>query len=134
MVEIENVLTRLSKIFANTDLNYVIVGGIAVIHYGHIRATQDINIIIEDIPSKYPRLLNLLEKYEFDVMKNQFYLAYQEKTNISVFDNKSFLRLDIKIAHTKREKEVLNNTIKKKIFGKNYYIWVILRVFRTRNY
>ena len=46
MAEIKNVLSRLVKIFHAINLKYVIVGGIAVIHYGHVRATQDIDIII----------------------------------------------------------------------------------------
>ncbi len=49
MAEIEDILSRLEKNFQATKLKYVIVGGIAVIHYGHVRATQDIDLIIEMI-------------------------------------------------------------------------------------
>ncbi len=122
MAEIENILSRLEVIFKATKLKYVIVGGIAVIHYGHVRTTQDIDIIIEDNPSRISQFIGLLKAYEFDVMEEQFRLAYQEKTNISVFDKKSFLRLDIKVADKKREHEVLNNAICEKILGKELYI------------
>ena len=122
MAEIEDILSRLEKIFKATKLKYVIVGGIAVIHYGHIRATQDVDIIIEDDLSKISQFLGLLKAYEFDVMEDQFKLAYQEKTNISIFDKKSFLRLDIKVADKKREHEVLNSGIKSKILGKELCI------------
>lgn len=117
MAEIKNILSRLEKIFKATKLKYVIVGGIAVIHYGHIRATQDIDIIIEDDPSKLSQFLGLLRSYNFDVMKEQIKMAYQEHTNISIFDNESFLRLDIKIADKKRELDVLKNAIREKILG-----------------
>lgn len=122
MAEIENVLSRLYNVFEATKIKYVIVGGIAIIHYGHIRATQDIDIILEDDYSKISQFLGLLKTYEFDVMMDQFQMAYKEKTNISIFDEKSFLRLDIKIADKKREYEVLNNATKQNILGKKLYI------------
>lgn len=37
LAEIEDILSRLKIIFKATKLKYVIIGGIAVIHYGHIR-------------------------------------------------------------------------------------------------
>jgi len=122
LAEIENILSRLEMIFKATNLKHVIVGGIAVIHYGHVRATQDIDIIIEDDYSKITQFIGLLKSYEFDVLDEQFKLAYQEKTNISIFDKKSFLRLDIKVANRKQELEVLKNAIHQKILGKDLCI------------
>jgi len=122
MAEIEDILSRLEKIFQSTKLKYVIVGGIAVIHYGHVRGTQDIGIIIEDDSTKISQFLGLLKTYMFDVMEDQFKIAYQERTNISIFDKKSFLRLDIKVADKLREHDVLNNAVLEKILGKELYI------------
>ena len=122
MAEIENILSRLEMIFKATKLKHVIVGGIAVIYYGHVRATQDIDIIIEDDYSKISQFIGLLKSYEFDVLDDQFKLAYQEKTNISIFDKKSFLRLDIKVANKKLEQEVLKNAKCEKILGKDLCI------------
>lgn len=76
MAEIENILSRLEKVFKSVKLKHVIVGGIAVIYYGHIRGTQDIDIIIEDDNSKFPQFLNQLKSFDFDVLENQFYLGY----------------------------------------------------------
>jgi hypothetical protein len=122
MAEIEDVLSRLQKVFSATKLKYVIVGGIAVIHYGHIRTTQDIDLIVEDNASKLSQFASLLKSYEFDVMMDQFQIAYKEKTNISIFDKKSFLRLDITIAEKKREYDVLESARRETIFGKKLYI------------
>ena len=90
MAEIENILSRLEVIFKSSKLKYVIVGGIAVIHYGHVRTTQDINIIIEDDYLKIFQFLELLKDNNFDVLLDQFQLVYKEKTNISIFDKNSF--------------------------------------------
>lgn len=38
MAEINNILSRLEKIFKAIKLKYVIVGGIAVIHYGLVKS------------------------------------------------------------------------------------------------
>ena len=122
MAEIDNILSRLEIIFKATKLKYVIVGAIAVIHYGHVRATQDIDIIIEDDYSKISQFLGLLKVYEFEVLDDQFKIAYQEKTNFSIFDKNSFLRLDIKVADRKREHEVLSHAKKEKILGKDLFI------------
>jgi len=54
--EIENILSSLEIIFKVTKLKHVIVGGIAVIHYGHIRATQESILLLKMIIQK---LLNL---------------------------------------------------------------------------
>ncbi len=122
LAEIEDILSRLEKIFNAVKIKYVIVGGIAVIHYGHIRSTQDIDIIIEDDKSKFTQFIGLLRSYDFDVMEDQITMAYQERTNMSIFDKKSYLRLDITVANKKREYDVLNNAILKDLLGYNLRI------------
>ncbi|MHA1309743.1 MAG: hypothetical protein ACTSWR_11230 [Candidatus Helarchaeota archaeon] len=119
MVELEKILSRLVKIFNSINIKYVIVGGIAIIHYGHLRTTQDIDLILEDNKKYFPKLLGLFKKNNFDVNDADFYRAYQEKTHITIFDNKSYYRLDIKIASKNIDYDVLNNAIKEQIFNFN---------------
>ena len=122
MAEISSILSRLEKIFKSVKLKYVIVGGIAVIHYGHVRSTQDIDIIIEDDRSKIYQFFGLLRDFDFNVIQDQVNMGYQEKTQISVFDNKSPMRLDVKIAFKKNEKDVLKNANVENILGCNLSI------------
>ncbi|MHA1269323.1 MAG: DUF6036 family nucleotidyltransferase [Candidatus Helarchaeota archaeon] len=121
MVELVKILSRLDKIFSSVNIKYVIVGGIAIIHYGHLRTTQDIDLILEDNKEYFPNLLDLFKKYNFDVNNADFYQAYQEKTHITIFDKKSYYRLDIKIASKNMDYEVLNNAINEQIFNFNLY-------------
>ncbi len=100
----------------------MIVGGIAVIHYGFVRSTQDVDIILEDDKTKFPVLFKLFKKYEFDFDERQFLLGYQEKTNISIFDKRSRMRLDVKIASRSGEEDVLKNAIQDEILGNKLYI------------
>ncbi len=122
MAEINDILCRLEKVLKSVKLKYVIVGGIAIIHYGHIRATQDIDLIIEDDYSKLNQFFGLLRSFDFEVMQDQVLMGYKEKTQISVFDKKSPIRLDIKVAFKRSEKDVLNNAVLRKIFGYNLSI------------
>ncbi|MGV9171955.1 MAG: nucleotidyl transferase AbiEii/AbiGii toxin family protein [Promethearchaeia archaeon] len=122
MAEIKDILSRLEKAFNASKLNYVIVGGIAVIHYGHVRATQDIDLIIEDDAARISQFLNILRTCQFDVMSDQIKKAYREKTHFTIFDNKSFLRLDIKVAENPSEMEILRNAKSEKILESNLSI------------
>lgn len=122
MAEIKSILSRISKIFSEISLNYIIVGGIAVIHYGHVRTTQDIDIIIEKNQKKIESLISKLKDNNFDLMEEQFKMALKEGTNISVFDKRSFLRLDVKAAITQREKDLLTKGIARNVMGNRLII------------
>ena len=122
LAEVENILSRLEQVFKAVKLKYVIVGGIAVIHYGHVRTTQDIDLIIEDDCSKFSQFIGLLRAYDFDVRDDQINMAFKEHSHASIFDNKSYMRLDITIAQKIHEKEVLEKAIKKNILGCKLYI------------
>ncbi|MHA1378465.1 MAG: DUF6036 family nucleotidyltransferase [Candidatus Helarchaeota archaeon] len=122
MAEIENIISRIEKIFSSINLKYVIVGGIAIIHYGHLRTTQDIDIILEDNRVKFPKLLKLFKKNNFSVNVDDFYQSYKEKSHVNIFDEKSYLRLDVKVASKIIDKEVLKTAIQEKIFNHNLYI------------
>ncbi|NHI94317.1 MAG: hypothetical protein EAX96_17630 [Candidatus Lokiarchaeota archaeon] len=117
MSELESILKRINEIFKEAKLDYVIVGGIAIIHYGHIRATHDVDLIIENDSSKFPQLLKLLKSNDFDVIEDQFYKGYKENTHISIFDIKSYMMLDIKISTKESEKEIIKNSLKQSVFG-----------------
>ena len=60
-------IKKLISYFNDNDINYVVVGGIAVMFTGRTRATQDIDFIIEhkklDIPdfiSYYMKMISML--------------------------------------------------------------------------
>ena len=122
MLEMENILKRLKLVLEDIKIKYVIVGGIAVIHYGFARTTRDIDLIIEDNPSKFSQLISSLNTHNFDVLEDQFFMGYKEKTHVSIFDKKTPMWIDLKVAQKKMELDVLNNAIKKKIFNDELYI------------
>ncbi|MBY8981497.1 MAG: hypothetical protein KGD57_00990 [Candidatus Lokiarchaeota archaeon] len=122
MAELKNILQRIENIFKSVDLKYIIVGGVTIIHYGHVRTTTDIDIILENKPSEFGKFINILKKNDFDVMEDQFFQGIKEGTNITIFDNKSYFRLDLKIANNNRENILLDKAIMKELFDSNLLI------------
>lgn len=110
MSEIKDILKRVSRICASIDLNYVIVGGVAAIIRGKPRTTMDIDLIIENDATKIEKFLNALKQLNFDVLDQQVELAFQADTNASIFDEKSILRLDLKIAKKSIDLITLENS------------------------
>jgi transcriptional regulator NrdR family protein len=109
--EFENLVTRVTRILNDLQLSYVVVGGFAVIFYGRSRTTTDLDIIVENDPDKFKQFLESLKKTNFDVMENQIQMVIKEETNISIFDNESMLRVDLKLARGADEREVLQQAI-----------------------
>ena len=122
MAELKNILQRIENIFKSVDLKYIIVGGVTIIHYGHVRTTTDIGLILENKPSEFGKFINILKKNDFDVMEDQFFQGIKEGTNITIFDNKSYFRLDLKIANNNRENILLDKAIMKELFDSNLLI------------
>ena len=57
----------LSGVIADADavgLDYVVIGGFAVIYHGHIRATKDSDLLVPDGPEADAAVLRLLERIE----------------------------------------------------------------------
>ncbi len=117
MGEFENLVTRVIHILNDLQMNYVVVGGFAVIFHGRSRTTTDLDLILENDPSKFNLFLAALKSANFDVMENQIQIAIKEGTNISIFDNESMLRVDLKLSRGSDEKEVLQQAIEESFKG-----------------
>ena len=110
-MELENFLIRTISSLNEADLKYVIVGGFAAIYRGKPRTTLDLEVIIENNNKKLNKFLENLRKNNFDVLDEQISFAIKEKNNITIFDNISILRIDLKIARTVEEINTLNSGI-----------------------
>jgi len=107
MEDVQKVLMRTTKALNESNLDYVIVGGIAVILKGRMRTTLDVDLIVKNDLIAFRTFLKILQKYDFDVDEEQAEYAINEGFNFTVFDNKSPLRLDIKLAKQLDDIDVL---------------------------
>jgi hypothetical protein len=58
---IQDDLIRLCRELNNQGARYIVVGGFAVIHHGFLRATEDIDLLIEGSPDNESRVKKALE-------------------------------------------------------------------------
>lgn len=78
---------------------------------------MDVDIIIEDDMEKIDRVLESLREENFDVLMDQARIGFSMNENVPVFDNASVLRLDLKIARSPEEKEVIDDARLESISG-----------------
>lgn len=111
MAEFKDFFTRIITVLDQTQVKYVIVGGIALIIFGRARTTTDLDLIIENDEPKYWQLLQGLSQVDFEIMQEQARMALKEGSNLSIFDNRSFMRIDLKLAKSHDELGALNSAM-----------------------
>ncbi len=78
------------------SINYVIVGGLAVIFHGLPRTTMDIDIILQIGEEQMSKFVKFLKENGFFASREDMKAAFKEKTHCTVEDKESMIRLDIK--------------------------------------
>ena len=58
-------MKNLIRLFEKYEVNYALVGGFAVIHYGVIRTTQDIDFLIEPNSDNAQRVMRVISEFGF---------------------------------------------------------------------
>ncbi len=89
MRTLEEVVKEIVKILENLEIDYVIVGGIAVSGWGNIRTTRDVDIIINLERKDIKRLAEALKERDFSVTVEDIKDALKEKTHFTIFDLES---------------------------------------------
>ena len=107
MAEFKDLLQRTVSLLEEIDLNYVVVGGLAAIMRGRSRTTTDIDLILKNEPHLLERFFEGLKARDFDVLDTQVQHALEEDFDFSIFDKRSTLRLDIKIAKSTNDLNAL---------------------------
>ncbi len=110
MAEYLDLLTRTITALDKSQLKYVIVGGFAAILKGRPRTTMDLDIIIENDRKKIEDFFKFMVDNNFKIIDDLDQI-FTSKENITIFDNLSILRIDLKIAQSIDELEVLNQAI-----------------------
>jgi predicted nucleotidyltransferase len=111
VAEFKDLIFKLLDCLDNVGNDYVIVGGFAAIIRGRARTTTDIDIIVDRSPELVLLLLDCLAQNGLDVMKEQARMAMAEGSTITILDTASYARVDLKLAKTKDELEVLSTAI-----------------------
>lgn len=110
-------------IFLNKhDIDYVIVGGFAVLFYGNPRTTMDIDYIIQLENENIPELIKFLQKNGFHADEYDMRTAIKERSHCTVEDKETMFRLDIKGVYSEMDERALRN--KRKVAINDIAIWI----------
>jgi hypothetical protein len=96
MRTIEQILDIVCEFLNNINIDYVIVGGFAVLFYGNPRTTMDIDYVIQLEDENIPLLIKFLKENGFHADEYDMCAALKEKSHCTVEDTETMFRLDIK--------------------------------------
>ncbi|MHA2250361.1 MAG: hypothetical protein ACXAD7_08360 [Candidatus Kariarchaeaceae archaeon] len=100
---IERALTGLVNTFEVLNIPYVIVGGIAVIVFGRIRTTTDIDIILNHEDLDKEKFVEVLNNNGFDASLNEM-ISFDEGLHATIFFKETMFRIDLKGIYQEKDR------------------------------
>ncbi len=119
MDEFRNALELVSGYLDSEGIEYVIVGGVAVMFHGVPRTTVDIDIILDIGEDEIKPFVEFLTSHGFVASVEDMEAALREGSLCTVFFKDSLLRLDIQGVNTEFDKLTLERAIRVDLFGSN---------------
>jgi len=107
MRRIEDVIRDITKILEEERVNYVIIGGIAVVAWGNIRTTRDIDIILYINAKDADGLEAALKKEKFSIQAEDIRDALKERSHFTIFDELSEYYIDTKGIYSENDRITL---------------------------
>jgi len=122
MRTIEQILYLVCDFLDNSKIDYVIVGGFAVLFYGNPRTTMDIDYVIQLGDENIPVLITFLQENGFNADEYDMRTALREKSHCTVEDKETMFRLDIKGVYSEIDERVIRN--KKRVELNDITVWI----------
>ena len=96
MRTIDEILKVVCIFLDEHEIDYVIVGGFAVLFYGNPRTTMDIDYVIQLVEENIPELIKFLQDNSFHADEYDMRTAIKERSHCTVEDKETMFRLDIR--------------------------------------
>ncbi|MDP2845465.1 MAG: hypothetical protein Q8N79_05245 [Candidatus Methanoperedens sp.] len=122
MRTIEQILNLVCEFLNKNNIDYVIVGGFAVLFYGAPRTTMDIDYVIQLSDADISILVTFLQENGFHADEDDMRVAFREKSHCTVEDKGTMFRLDIKGVYSEMDERTLRN--KRKVDLNDFAIWI----------
>ena len=122
MRTIEQILKLVCEFLNNKNINYVIVGGFAVLFYGNPRTTMDIDYVIQLEDENIPLLIKFLQENGFHADEFDMRAAFRERSHCTIEDQETMFRLDIKGVYNEMDERALRN--KRKVDLNDIAVWI----------
>jgi len=117
MDEFPEILQLVCTYLNKNEIEYVIVGGVAVMYHGVPRTTVDIDIILQLDDEEIPSFVDFLNSNGFSASTEDILAAFSEKSHSTSFYGKSLLRLDIQGVNSEFDRMTLERSILVDMFG-----------------
>lgn len=117
MKEFPEILQFVCSYLSENDIDYVVVGGVAVMYHGVPRTTVDIDLILQIDDEKIPPFVEFLNSNRFSATTEDMRNALMEKSHCTVFFADSLLRLDIQGVNSKFDRMTLDRAITVELFN-----------------
>ncbi|MFQ5888404.1 MAG: DUF6036 family nucleotidyltransferase [Candidatus Hydrothermarchaeales archaeon] len=105
MRSIDDILKLVCGFLNKERVDYVIVGGLAVIFHGIPRTTMDADIILQIKEDKMHKFIDFLKENRFFASLEDMRDAFSEKSHFTAEDKDSMIRLDIKGIYNKMDQQ-----------------------------
>lgn len=106
-IEFLNLLQRMIHALKQLKLEYVVVGGVAVIIKGEPRTTRDVDVIVEPDVNR-ENLLHSFQKKDFEFVQDPF-TKLKNNSMITILDKQSSLTVDLKVAKSEIDQLALTH-------------------------
>jgi hypothetical protein len=90
-----DVVRAAEETLRSNRVEHVFVGGLAVIVYGEVRTTRDVDVFARLSPEKIPALVAEFRRRGFLASEDDLLAAYRERGHSSIEDTRSPLRIDL---------------------------------------
>lgn len=118
-----NEILKLVCTFLNEEeVEYVVVGGLAVLFYGIPRTTMGIDLIIAVDMAETARFVEFLKANDFFADEKDIEAAFEEKSHATIEDKTSMIRLDIKRIYRENDRITLKRRRKVRLADFEFYV------------
>ena len=109
MRNMEDILKLVCKYLNDHNIEYAIIGGVAVIAFGIPRTTMDADYIINMEIEGMKRLAEFLAENGFYSAPLEIEMAVHERSHFTAIEKSSLIRLDIKGVYESSDRRTLHN-------------------------
>lgn len=120
---LEEFIKTVIQCLTESNIKYVIVGGLAAILYGRPRTTIDVDIIVDYTSAdEINRLENILKEKGFSLQINEILEVIKDKSHCSIFLKDYVYRIDLQGAYSSLDIRAIENRLLMKIYNLETYI------------
>jgi len=114
-MQLKNLIKKIAKEFKKNKIDYMIIGGQAVLIYGEPRLTKDIDITIGADIDRYEDVLKVVQNLKLKILPEDPYKFVKETMVLPLLDKETGIRIDLIFSFSEYEKEALRRVSKIKI-------------------